>query len=109
MLMSLILLAGVTAPLAAFSATARPEAKAGVHPVVASAAAETVTTSSTSAAAAKSADSAVAPAPAKPFTPEQLVGMRAVGVTPAYVEKLRETGGPLDAGAQLGRHPCRER
>src|SRR3546814_16028387 len=56
MLMSLVVLAAVTAPLAAFSATARPEAKAGVHPVVASAAAETVTTSSTSAAAAKSAD-----------------------------------------------------
>jgi len=97
MLMSLVVLAAVTAPLAAFSATARPEAKAGVHPVVASAAAETVTTSSTSAAAAKSADSAVAPASAKPLTPEQLVGMRAVGVTPEYVEKLRETGGSMDA------------
>src|SRR3546814_7234586 len=45
MLMSLVVLAAVTAPLAAFSATARPEAKAGVHPVVASAAAGTVTRS----------------------------------------------------------------
>src|SRR3546814_3314175 len=45
MLMSLLGLAAVTAPLAAFSATARPEAKAGVHPVVASAAAGTVTRS----------------------------------------------------------------
>ncbi|MFC3784273.1 beta-lactamase regulating signal transducer with metallopeptidase domain [Sphingopyxis italica] len=97
MLMSLVLLAGVTAPLAAFSATVRPEAKAGVHPVVASAAAETITTSSTSAAAAKGADRAVETATAKPLTAEQLVGMRAVGVTPEYVEKLRENGGSMDA------------
>lgn len=96
-LMSMVLLAGVTAPLAAFSATVRPEAKAGAHPVVASATAETITTSSTSAAAAKGADSAVAAATAKPLSAEQLVGMRAVGVTPEYVEKLRENGGSMDA------------
>src|SRR3546814_12940837 len=43
MLMSLILLAGVTATLAAFSANARPEAKAAGHPVAPSAAQETIT------------------------------------------------------------------
>ncbi|MBJ7501474.1 MAG: M56 family metallopeptidase [Sphingopyxis sp.] len=100
MLMSLVVLAGITAPLAAFSATAKPEAKAGVHTAVASNREETTVTSSTSAAAsAKSGDGVVAAATAnsKPLTAEQLVSMRAVGVTPEYVEKLRESGGSLDA------------
>ncbi|HET6524691.1 M56 family metallopeptidase [Sphingopyxis sp.] len=98
MLMSLVVLAGVTAPLAAFSATAKPEAAAGVHPVAASTSKTATTVTSRSAAATKDAVvEGAATANAKPLTAEQLVGMRAVGVTPEYVEKLRENGGSMDA------------
>lgn len=104
-LMSLVVLAGITAPLAAFSATARPLAATDVHTVAASAA-PTVTRKSTavtssSAVAAQSAAvedaaataTATATATSKTLSAEQLVGMRAVGVTPEYVEKMREHGG----------------
>jgi beta-lactamase regulating signal transducer with metallopeptidase domain len=95
MLMSLVVLAGVTAPLAAFSATARPEAAPDVRTVAASSARDTAAPSP--AAAAKAADSMAAAPAAKPLTADQLVGMRAVGVTPEYVETLREQGGSIDA------------
>ena len=95
MLMSLVVLAGVTAPLAAFSATAKPGAATEVHTA---AAPITRTTTVTAASAVASGDvPEVAAPPAKPLTAEQLVGMRAVGVTPEYVEKLRENGGSMDA------------
>jgi beta-lactamase regulating signal transducer with metallopeptidase domain len=99
-LMSLVVLAGVTAPLAAFSATARPAATADVHSVVASTTEETTTVTSQSAAAAKAVatdDAATAAATSKALSAEQLVSMRAVGVTPEYVEKMRESGGSMDA------------
>ncbi|GAO76912.1 MULTISPECIES: M56 family metallopeptidase [unclassified Sphingopyxis] len=99
-LMSLVVLAGVTAPLAAFSATARPAATADVHSVVASTAKETTTVTSRSASAAKALateDAATAAATAKTLSAEQLVSMRAVGVTPEYIEKIRESGGSMDA------------
>jgi bla regulator protein BlaR1 len=98
-LMSLVVLAGVTAPLAAFSATARPAATADVHFVVASTIKETATATSQPAAAkaAPTDDAAAAAATSKTLSAEELVSMRAVGVTPEYVEKMRESGGSLDA------------
>ena len=99
-LMSLVVLAGVTAPLAAFSATARPAATADVHSVVASTTKQTTTVTSQSAAAAKAAatdDAATAAAASRTLSAEELVSMRAVGVTPEYVEKMRESGGSMDA------------
>ena len=97
MLMSLVLLAGVTAPLAAFSATAKPEAAAEVHAVAASTTTKTSVTSQAAAVASDATVEGAATATSKPLTAEQLVGMRAVGVTPEYVEKLRESGGSIDA------------
>ena len=99
-LMSLVVLAGVTAPLAAFSATARPAATADVHSVVASTTKQTTSVTSQSAAAAQAVatdDSATAAAASKTLSAEELVSMRAVGVTPEYVEKMRESGGSMDA------------
>jgi bla regulator protein BlaR1 len=99
-LMSLVVLAGVTAPLAAFSATARPAATADVHSVVASTTKQTTSVTSQSAAAAKAVatdDAATAAAASKTLSAEELVSMRAVGVTPEYVEKMRESGGSMDA------------
>lgn len=98
MLMSLLLLAGVTAPLAAFSATA--ERDATVEKVVAEvsqakALAESQTASATRVAA--EADRDVAAAKAKALTAEELVSMRAVGVTPEYVAEMRAEGGSIDA------------
>lgn len=101
MLMSLVVLAGITAPLAAFSATAKPGAAADVHAVAASTVTRQSTTAVTtqSAAAAKPAAAGrAAEAGAKPLTADELVGMRAVGVTPEYVAEMREHGGgSLDA------------
>lgn len=99
-LMSLVVLAGITAPLAAFSATAKPLAATDVHTVAASAAStatrQSTTVTSQSAVAAQSAaveDAAAATVTSKTLSAEELVGMRAVGVTPEYVEKMREHGG----------------
>ena len=99
-LMSLVMLAGVTAPLAAFSATAERSAAADVHAAVASTTAETTTVTSQSAVVAKDAavdNAAAAGATAKTLSAEDLVSMRAVGVTPEYVAEMRESGGSLDA------------
>ena len=99
-LMSLVVLAGVTAPLAAFSATASPAATADVHTDVAATSRKTSTLTSPSAAAGKTAaadDRAVAAATSQTLSAEQLVSMRAVGVTPEYVAEMREQGGSLDA------------
>ena len=99
-LMSLVVLAGVTAPLAAFSATAEHKAAADVHAAVASTTAETTTVTSQSAVVAKDAavdNAAAAGATAKTLSAEDLVSMRAVGVTPEYVAEMRESGGSLDA------------
>lgn len=100
MLMSLVVLAGITVPLAAFSATAKPAATADVHSAVASTTREAATVTSRSAAAAKAVatdDAATAAATSKTLSAEQLVSMRAVGVTPEYVAEMRQHGGSLDA------------
>lgn len=97
MLMSLLLLAGVTAPLAAFSATADRDAAAekGVaQGTQAKALAESQTASAARVAAEAERD--VAAAEGKALTAGQLVSMRAVGVTPEYVAEMREQGGWMD-------------
>lgn len=101
-LMSLVVLAGITAPLAAFSATAKPLAVTDVHSVAASATAvQTSTTAvSKSAAVAERAavdEAATAAATSKVLSADELVSMRAVGVTPEYVAELREQGGEMSA------------
>jgi beta-lactamase regulating signal transducer with metallopeptidase domain len=101
MLMSLVVLAGITAPLAAFSATAKPGAATEVH----AGAASTITRQSTteasqSAAVAKSVavdEAAAAATTSKTLSADELVGMRAVGVTLEYVTQMREQDGPIDA------------
>lgn len=92
MLMSLIVLVGITAPLAAFSATARPEAASGLPPTV----------PSSSAVAESGAKGAGASATAKPLSADELVSMRAVGVTTEYVAEMREQNGAMSAGDIIG-------
>ncbi|WP_428630928.1 M56 family metallopeptidase [Sphingopyxis sp.] len=105
-LMSLVLLAGVTAPLAAFSATAAQEqataeqAFAADSRTVAVAARQSALTSSQSAVASRDAaeDSAAqAAASSKQLTPEQLISMRAVGVTPEDVRQMQDDRWSVDA------------
>ncbi|HEX2811377.1 MAG TPA: M56 family metallopeptidase [Sphingopyxis sp.] len=100
MLMSLVLLAGVTAPLAAFSATAESNADldraAKDSPVPFAAAAPAAPQSTAAAGGNQGGEAAPAAAAPKPLTADQLVGMRAVGVTPEYVAKMREHGGSMD-------------
>ncbi|ALJ11415.1 M56 family metallopeptidase [Sphingopyxis macrogoltabida] len=101
-LMSLVVLAGITAPLAAFSATAETKVADETH-AMAFVAQQSAIRSMQSAMTAKDltdvetrdVDTGAAPA-AEPLRADDLVGMRAVGVTPEYVEKLREHGGSMD-------------
>lgn len=97
MLMSLVLLAGITAPLAAFSATAdRKVAEASHAEAVVSQQAAIVEAQSAMAAKDVAEKDAKAAAASRPLSADELVGMRAVGVTPEYVEKMREHGGSMD-------------
>lgn len=99
MLGSLLLLVGLTVPLAAFSATA-PEAQktAETARAVAVVAQEKALVSAQSAKAAQAvAEDEAATARQEKLTAEQLVSMRAVGVTPAYIEEMRASGGSIDA------------
>ncbi|WP_432769077.1 MAG: M56 family metallopeptidase [Sphingopyxis sp.] len=89
-LMSLVLLAGITAPLAAFSATADEKAATDV-PAVAAAIAPTAGAPLAAAAAASPAAAA-----AEPVTVDQLIGMRAVGATPEDVRSARDRDGRVD-------------
>jgi hypothetical protein len=96
MLMGLVILAGVTAPLAAFSATpTEPAAK--TDRALARVAAPTMTQAVSTVRSAIRNEDAAAPMEKQTLSAEQLVGMRAVGVTPEYVETVRENGGSLDA------------
>ena len=91
-LMSLVIVAGITAPLAAFSATAKPLPEAEARAV--SVPAERIAVATSQAASTATAEStAAASAPAKRLSAEDLVSMRAVGVTPEYVAQMREHGG----------------
>lgn len=97
MLMSLVLLAGVTAPLAAFSATADHSGRTAKDVRVPSLASAPAATQSTAAAGGnQGGETAPAAATRKPLTADQLVSMRAVGVTPEYVAEMREHGGSMD-------------
>ncbi|SEH17339.1 Signal transducer regulating beta-lactamase production, contains metallopeptidase domain [Sphingopyxis sp. YR583] len=100
MLMSLVVLAGITAPLAAFSATAKPEATEASRTSVASTTRAATITSSSSAAATKGANDTAAVA--KPLSAEELVSMRAVGVTPEYVAEMREHKPAITADEIIG-------
>ncbi|HWW56795.1 MAG TPA: M56 family metallopeptidase [Sphingopyxis sp.] len=96
MLMSLVALAGVTAPLAAFSATSEAPVAKTIHPQ-AVLTAPTVTQTTSTASSAIRNEGTPAEIKKTTLTAEQLVGMRALGVTPEYVEKIRESGGSMDA------------
>ncbi|HEY0595702.1 M56 family metallopeptidase [Sphingopyxis sp.] len=94
-LMSLVIVAGVTAPLAAFSATVKPAAATDVRAIAMPAARpqSQVTTSQATTTTTENGAAPAAAAPVKTLSPEDLVGMRAVGVTPEYVAQMREQGG----------------
>ncbi|PQM28334.1 hypothetical protein CVO77_07520 [Sphingopyxis lindanitolerans] len=97
MLMSLVLLAGVTAPLAAFSATADHSGRTAKDVRVPSLASAPAAIQSTAAVGGnQGGETAPAAATRKPLTADQLVSMRAVGVTPEYVAEMREHGGSMD-------------
>jgi beta-lactamase regulating signal transducer with metallopeptidase domain len=101
MLGSFLLLVGLTVPLAAFSATA-PEAQKTAEESRAGAVAarQEAVAASRSAVAAKAVaeDQAVAAAAtSRKLTAEELVSLRAVGVTPEYVAEMREQGVPINA------------
>ncbi|UNU41537.1 M56 family metallopeptidase [Sphingopyxis sp. YF1] len=88
MLMSVVLLAGVTAPLAAFSAIT-PKANKTLAtrsgpPVTGVATTATTATTTHDTARVAAADSH------KRLTPDQLIAMRAVGVTPEDVRRMRD-------------------
>ncbi|QNO28730.1 M56 family metallopeptidase [Sphingopyxis sp. OPL5] len=97
---SLMLLVGLTVPLAAFSATA-PEARQAAEEsrAVAVASRETARASARTAVAAQAVaeKEAEAAAAGKPLTPEQLIGMRAVGVTPEDVRQMQDERWSVDA------------
>jgi len=100
MLGSLMLLVGLTVPLAAFSATA-PEARQAAEEAraVAVASRETARASARTAVAAQAVaeKEAEAAAAGKPLTPEQLISMRAVGVTPEDVRQMQDERWSVDA------------
>jgi len=97
---SLMLLVGLTVPLAAFSATA-PEARQAAEEsrAVAVASRETARASARTAVAAQAVaeKEAEAAAASKPLTPEQLISMRAVGVTPEDVRQMQDERWSVDA------------
>ncbi|WP_447750356.1 M56 family metallopeptidase [Sphingopyxis fribergensis] len=92
-LMSLVIVAGITAPLAAFSATVKPAAATDVRAIAAPAAKSRVTTSQMAVTTTESGAAPAAAATGKTLSAEDLVGMRAVGVTPEYVAQIRAEGG----------------
>ena len=99
-LMSLVVLAGVTAPLAAFSATAAEEivtAKDSRNAAVA--ARKSAVASAQLAMAAKADDEVAADAAAttRQLSAEQLMSLRAVGVTAEYAAGMRAEGATMDA------------
>jgi beta-lactamase regulating signal transducer with metallopeptidase domain len=99
MLMSLVLLAGITAPLAAFSATAPSAAKVAEierAAAVADRQAAIVDRQAALAEKGQAEQEAIAARASRPLSADELVGMRAVGVTPEYVEQMRQHGGSMD-------------
>lgn len=100
-LTSLVVLAGLTAPLAAFSATAADERATEKDARIAAVAAQkSALETKQRATAAKAEAVAVAEAAAtdRRLSAEQLLSLHAVGATPDYVTQMREQGGPMSAG-----------
>ena len=99
-LMSLVVLAGVTAPLAAFSATAAEEIVTAKDARIAAVAAQkSAVASARSAMAAKAdaVDEAAAATTTRQLSAEQLISLRAVGVTAEYAAEMRAEGASMDA------------
>ena len=91
--MNILLATGLTAPLAAFSVTAEPApADEALLPVAAVGAPRPFA----GAREVRAAEEPHAETAQKPLTAEQLVSMRAVGVTPEYVAGMREHGASMD-------------
>lgn len=88
-MMSLVMLAGVTAPLAAFSAVADPLT---VEPASGFAAAVPAAALQSTAAEGGARPAAAAKSTRDGLTVDQLIGMRAVGVTPDDVRQMRADG-----------------
>lgn len=96
-LMSLVVLAGITAPLAAFSATAEPKVAGGTHSIAFVAQQSAIRSMQSAMTAKDFAEVETKTAAAvQQLGADELVGMKAVGVTPQYVEKMREHGGSMD-------------
>lgn len=98
-LMSLVVLAGVTAPLAAFSATAAEEKMTAKEAQTAAFATQkTAIASARSATLAKAqaVDEAAAAATNRQLSAEELVSLRAVGVTAEYAAEMRAEGASMD-------------
>jgi beta-lactamase regulating signal transducer with metallopeptidase domain len=98
-LMSLVVLAGVTAPLAAFSATAAEEKIAAKdNRTAALAEQKSAIASARVAAAAKgdAEDQAAAAVSTEKLSAEQLINLRAVGVTADYAAEMRAAGASMD-------------
>jgi len=101
MLTSLVVLAGVAAPLAAFSATADKKAALEI-PAPAAATAPAATQQVAAAAGGAHHAGEAAADPSRPLSADELIGMRAVGVTPEYAAEMREHNGPMTADAIIG-------
>jgi beta-lactamase regulating signal transducer with metallopeptidase domain len=98
-LMSLVVLAGVTAPLAAFSATAAEEKMTAKEAQTAGIAAQKsaiASARSATTAQAQAVDEAAAAATNRQLSAEQLVSLRAVGVTAEYAAEMRAEGASMD-------------
>ncbi len=99
-LMSLVVLAGLTAPLAAFSATASEERATAKDARIAALAARKSALATKQQATATKAEAAVAAEAAatdRRLSAEELVSLRAVGATPDFVAQMREESGPMSA------------
>lgn len=94
--MNILLAAGLTAPLAAFSVTAEPAPADEALLPVAAVAAVGAPRPFAGAREVRAAEEPHAETAQKPLTAEQLVSMRAVGVTPEYVAGMREHGASMD-------------
>ncbi len=96
-LMSLVVLAGLTAPLAAFSATAAEEKMTAKEAQTAAIAAQkSAIASARSVTATKAqvqaADEAAATSTTRQLSAEQLISLRAIGVTAEYAAEMRAEG-----------------
>ncbi len=95
--MSLVVLAAVTAPLAAFSATAKPIATPTSATMAKFRVAVAASQSAAAAADAAESEAAQAEDAARRLSPDALIEMRAVGVTPDDIRGMRAHDRHVDA------------